>query len=175
LIKEPIYGTASLGALQDPKHHLVLLDLPDSEEQLAQVLSELRPKRIYAHFYAKDSQYFEQIPTREQFAWLFSFIKKRGSFDFKKHCDELAKHKGWNRDAIFFMLQVFFELGFVTLNNGITEIAQSPSKRDLSEAPIYKKREQQIALEQKLLYASYKDLKEWFDGKLSAKEEKIWI
>jgi single-stranded-DNA-specific exonuclease len=175
LINEPIYSTATLDALQSPKHHLVLLDLPDSEEQLAQVLSELRPKRIYAHFYAKDSHYFEQIPTREQFAWLFSFLKKRGSFDFKKHCDELAKHKGWTRDAIFFMLQVFFELGFVTLNNGITEIAQAPSKRDLSEAPIYKQREQQIALEQKLLYASYKDLKEWFDTKLSAKEEKIWI
>jgi single-stranded-DNA-specific exonuclease len=25
------------------------------------------------------------------------------------------------------------------------------------------------------LYASYKELKEWFDAKLSAKEEKIWI
>ncbi|TWT26240.1 single-stranded-DNA-specific exonuclease RecJ [Planomicrobium sp. CPCC 101110] len=174
-INEPIYSSETIGALDSPKHHLVLLDLPDSEEQLAQVLSELRPKRIYAHFYAKDSQYFEQIPTREQFAWLFSFIKKRGSFDFKKHCDELAKHKGWTREAIFFMLQVFFELGFVTLNNGLTEIAKAPSKRDLSEAPIYKKREQQIALEQKLLYASYKDLKEWFDTKLSAKEEKIWI
>ena len=87
----------------------------------------------------------------------------------------MAKHKGWTRDALFFMLQVFFELGFVTLNNGVTEIAQSPSKKDLSEAPIYKKREQQIALEQKLLYASYKDLKEWFDAKVSAKEEEIWI
>ncbi|MGI2326491.1 single-stranded-DNA-specific exonuclease RecJ [Planococcus sp. YIM B11945] len=174
-IQQPIYGVETLKALQQAKHHLVLLDLPETEEQLASVLAEINPKRIYAHFYAKDSQFFEQIPTRDQFAWLFSFLKKRGSFDFKKNGDELAKHKGWTRDAIFFMLQVFFELGFVTLNNGITEIAQAPSKRDLAEAPIYKKREQQIALEQKLLYASYKDLKEWFDTKLSAKEEKIWI
>lgn len=156
-------------------HHLVLLDLPESEEQLADVLATLRPKRVYAHFHAKDSQYFEQIPTREQFKWLFAFIKKRGSFDFTKQGDELAKHKGWTRESLFFMLQVFFELGFVTLNNGFTEIAQSPSKKDLSEAPIYKRREQQIALEQKLLYASFKDLKEWFDAKVSAKEEEIWI
>lgn len=156
-------------------HHLVLLDLPESEEQLADVLAKLRPKRVYAHFHAKDSQYFEQIPTRDQFKWLFAFIKKRGSFDFTKQGDELAKHKGWTRESLFFMLQVFFELGFVTLNNGFTEIAQSPSKKDLSEAPIYKRREQQIALEQKLLYASFKDLKEWFDAKVSAKEEEIWI
>ena len=73
------------------------------------------------------------------------------------------------------MLQVFFELGFVTLNNGITEIAQAPGKRDLTEAPAYKKRERQIDLEQKLLYASYRDLKDWFDAQVSAKEEELWI
>ncbi|WKA60036.1 single-stranded-DNA-specific exonuclease RecJ [Planococcus shenhongbingii] len=175
LLQQPIHNLETLKDQEALKHHLVLLDLPESEEQLASVLAHIKPKRIYAHFYAKESQYFEQIPTRDQFAWLFSFIKKRGSFDFKKHCDELAKHKGWTREALFFMLQVFFELGFVTLNNGLTEIAETPSKRDLSEAPIYKKRQQQIDLEQKLLYASYKDLKEWFDAKVSAKEEELWI
>lgn len=176
LIDQPIYSPETLNGVNEPKDHLVLLDMPDTEEQLATILSILKPKRIYAHFYAKESQYFEQIPTREQFKWLFAFIKQRGSFDFKKNGDELAKHKGWSRESIFFMLQVFFELGFVTLNNGLTELAESPGKRDLSEAPIYKKREQQIALEQKLLYASYKDLKEWFDAKVSAKEEeRIWI
>uniref|UniRef100_UPI00356A166C single-stranded-DNA-specific exonuclease C-terminal domain-containing protein n=1 Tax=Planomicrobium okeanokoites TaxID=244 RepID=UPI00356A166C len=175
LIPHPIHSVDSIGQLAGEKHHLVLLDLPESEEQLEEVLKRLTPKRIYAHFYAKESQYFEQIPTRDQFKWLFAFIKKRGTFDFKKHCDELAKHKGWTRDSLFFMLQVFFELGFVTLNNGLTEIAESPGKRDLAEAPSYKKREQQIALEQKLLYASYRDLKEWFDAKVSAKEEQVWI
>ncbi|ANU25616.1 single-stranded-DNA-specific exonuclease RecJ [Planococcus versutus] len=174
-LPEKICTLDQLDNLTENVYHLVLLDLPESEEQLAEVLGKLQPKRIYAHFHAKDSQYFEQIPTREQFKWLFGFIKKRGSFDFTKNCDELAKHKGWTRESLFFMLQVFFELGFVTLNNGITEIAQSPSKQDLSEAPIYKQREQQVALEQKLLYASFKDLKEWFDAKVSAKEEEIWI
>ena len=175
LIPHPIHSVETIEGLGGEKHHLVLLDLPESEEQLEEVLKNLNPKRIYAHFYAKESQYFEQIPTRDQFKWLFAFIKKRGTFDFKKHCDELAKHKGWTRDSLFFMLQVFFELGFVTLNNGLTEIAESPGKRDLAEAPSYKKREQQIALEQKLLYASYRDLKEWFDAKVSAKEEQVWI
>lgn len=175
LIGQPILVPEEIRQLEARKHHLVLLDLPDTEDELAAVLAELKPKRIYAHFHAKESQYFEQIPTREQFAWLFSFIKKRGTFDFKKHCDELAKHKGWSRETLFFMLQVFFELDFVTLNNGLTEVAKAPSKRDLTEAPIYKKREQQIALEQKLLYAPYRDLKQWFDTKVAAKEEEIWI
>ncbi len=174
LLEEPIVSFESLPQLTG-KDHLVLLDLPDSEEQLSAVLQHMQPKRVYAHFYAKESQYFERIPDRDQFKWLFGFVKKRGSFDFKKNGEELAKHKGWSRETLFFMLQVFFELGFVTLNNGITEIAQAPGKRDLSEAPAYIKRERQIALEQKLLYASYRDLKDWFDAQVSAKEEEIWI
>ncbi|HSI66857.1 MAG TPA: single-stranded-DNA-specific exonuclease RecJ [Planococcus sp. (in: firmicutes)] len=175
LIDQPIHTLKTIEELGDSKQHLVLLDLPSDEAELETVLKQIKPKRVYAHFYAKDSQYFEQIPTREQFKWLFSFIKKRGSFDFNKHCDELVKHKGWTRESLFFMLQVFFELGFVTLNNGLTEIAQAPGKKDLSEAPAYRQRERQIALEQKLLYASYKDLKEWFDARVLAKEEELWI
>ncbi|QMT18725.1 single-stranded-DNA-specific exonuclease RecJ [Planococcus maritimus] len=175
LLDGPIVSAQSLTEQGAVKDHLVLLDLPDSEEQLSSVLKQLKPKRVYAHFYAQESQYFERIPDRDQFKWLFGFVKKRGSFDFKKNGDELSKHKGWSRETLFFMLQVFFELGFVTLNNGITEIAQVPGKRDLSEAPAYQKRERQIALEQKLLYASYRDLKDWFDAQVSAKEEELWI
>ncbi|MBT2582394.1 single-stranded-DNA-specific exonuclease RecJ [Planococcus sp. ISL-109] len=175
LLEGPIVLAQSLADVANTKDHLTLLDLPDTEEQLAAVLKQMRPKRVYAHFYAQESQYFERIPDRDQFKWLFAFVKKRGSFDFDKNGEELAKHKGWSRETLFFMLQVFFELGFVTLNNGITEIAQAPGKRDLSEAPAYQKRERQIALEHKLLYASYRDLKEWFDAQVSAKEEEIWI
>lgn len=176
LLTHPVRLAKDLDQFETPVDHLVLLDLPESETQLEEVLTYLKPKRIYAHFYTKESHYFEQIPTREQFGWLFSFIKQRGSFDFKKDGDALAKHKGWSQETLFFMLQVFFELDFVTLKNGLTEIAETPSKRNLSEAPAYSAREARMALEQKLLYASYRDLKQWFDTRVSAKEEeKIWI
>ena len=41
-------------------------------------------------------------------------------------------------------------------------------KKALSEASSYKKRSQQIELEQKLLYATYSELKQWFEERLSS-------
>ncbi|WP_088007220.1 single-stranded-DNA-specific exonuclease RecJ [Indiicoccus explosivorum] len=174
-IKAPICQADGLSDADCEAQHLVLLDLPDAEEKLQQVLRRMRPKRVYCHFHTEESHYFGRLPDREEFKWLFGVIKQRGRFDFRKDGDMVAKHRGWSLDSLKFMLQVFFELGFVKINNGLTEIADAPSKRDLSEAPSYQKRQRQMELEQKLLYASYQELKKWFDVHLSAEEEKVWI
>jgi single-stranded-DNA-specific exonuclease len=58
---------------------------------------------------------------------------------------------------------VFYELGFVKIENGFVSVAETVGKRDLAEAPSYKEREQQIKLEERLLYAPYMELKRWFD------------
>lgn len=175
LVNAPVKQADGLDEADCAAHHLVLLDLPDDEQQLQTVLQRIQPKRVYCHFFTEESHYFGTLPDREQFKWLFGFLKQRGRFDVRKDGETLAKHKGWSRDSLIFMLQVFFELGFVKMNNGLTEIAETPVKRDLSEAPSYQKRQRQMELEQKLLYASYHDLKEWFNAQLSAREEKVWI
>src|SRR5690606_34616817 len=47
-LPQPICMASQLDELPGNKHHLVLLDLPESEEQLAEVLAKLKSKRIYA-------------------------------------------------------------------------------------------------------------------------------
>lgn len=89
----------------------------------------------------------------------------------------LSKHKGWKKDVIKFMTKVFYELEFVTLENGKVTMLESAGKRDLAEAPSYKKRQQQIKLEELLLYAPYQDLKKVFDSLRetdAVEEEKLW-
>ena len=66
------------------------------------------------------------------------------------------------------MTNVFSELGFVTIENGLTTVVENAPKSNLNEANAYKMREQQIELEQKLLYATYRELKQWFDERLSS-------
>ena len=67
---------------------------------------------------------------------------------------------------LIFMTQVFFELEFVTIENGLAKIVDNPPKRDLTSAVVYKERTQQLALEQTLLYAPYTDLRQWFDERV---------
>ena len=61
------------------------------------------------------------------------------------------------------MTKVFFELGFVKIENGFAFIVETAGKRELTEAPAYKERERQMKLEERLLYAPYMELKRWFD------------
>lgn len=154
-----LYGVEEL-----PKDDfLVLLDIPSEASILEGIMQRSSPDRVYAHFYVPESKYFDGLPGRDQFGWYYSFLKSRGSFDINENGAKLTKHKGWRNDTVHFMSKVFFELGFVKIEDGVITFAETTTKRDLAEAPTYQKRERQIELEKKLLYAPYTELKQWFD------------
>jgi single-stranded-DNA-specific exonuclease len=143
--------------------YAVLLDLPPTKELLENLFSGKKPGRIYVHFYKENSDFFTTMPTREHFKWFYAFLTKRGSFDLKRYGDELAKHKGWTKETVDFMSQVFFELDFVKINNGFISLEKNVPKRDLSESKTYQHKVQAFTLENELLYSSYEQLKAWFD------------
>ncbi|WP_068983740.1 single-stranded-DNA-specific exonuclease RecJ [Lysinibacillus xylanilyticus] len=166
LIGVPILAVDSTLSNVNQSQYIVLLDLPQNVRMLENVLQKTTPSRIYAHFYMPDSQYFNGLPTREQFSWYYKFLKNRPAFPLNMHLDDLAKHTGWPLDALKFMTQVFFELDFVRMESGLTTVNVNAPKQALTEAPSYKQRSEQIEMEQKLVYAPYIELKQWFDERL---------
>ncbi|MCH7322211.1 single-stranded-DNA-specific exonuclease RecJ [Solibacillus sp. MA9] len=165
--KEIVHVTDQV-SLVDVKKNIVLLDLPENIMLLEELLQTVKVERIYAHFYTKNSAYFNGMPSRDHFKWYYGFLKKRPTFNLNQHIQQLSQHIGLNIEVIKFMTKVFFELGFVTIENGLTTVNDNAPKKELSEAPSYKMRSKQIELEQKLLYATYSELKQWFDERLSS-------
>lgn len=147
--------------------YIVLLDIPSEEETLASILRSSSPSRIYASFYQKENHYFSTIPTRDHFKWYYGFLSKKGPFDLNRYAEEIAKHRGWSKETIDFMSQVFFELEFVTIDKGFIALNNAAKKRDFEESPTYRKKQQQVMLENLFLYSSYKQLKAWFDQHLT--------
>lgn len=159
---------------------LVLLDLPDSLDELEALLGSCAPTRIYAHFHVPESRYFMGIPDRKQFGWYYTFLKQQGSFHVMREGERLAKHKGWSRDTVIFMTKVFFELGFVTMENGLAAVTGNPPKRDLSESETYSGLERRINIEETLLYSPYQELRRVIGSILDApetarEEQQLWI
>ncbi|WP_391116158.1 single-stranded-DNA-specific exonuclease RecJ [Psychrobacillus sp. L3] len=179
LIQEKIWQHKDLIEQQITSDYVIILDLPADESELNKLLEYHDWSRIYAHFYAVDSTYFEGIPSRDQFKWYFSFLAKRKTFALKQHIHELSKQTGWSQNTINFMSKVFFELNFVRIDNGMLVLNDYLAKTDLSEAPAYKQRAKKIELEQKLLYAPYMELKQWFEERKAVQtvpeEEQVWI
>ncbi|MEW9500541.1 single-stranded-DNA-specific exonuclease RecJ [Jeotgalibacillus marinus] len=159
--------------------HIVLLDLPNEEEVLVTLIKNGKPSRIYAHFYQENPQFFHTVPSREHFGWYYGFLKKRNEFDIRKNGDALANHKGWTRETINFMSKVFFDLNFVTINDGVITVNENVQKRDLSHSPTYQSKERLVKMEQDLLYSSFQQLKAWFEQHAEwserLEEEKVWI
>ncbi|MCG1022232.1 single-stranded-DNA-specific exonuclease RecJ [Sutcliffiella horikoshii] len=146
---------------------VVILDIPAEEAWLSSLLEKAAPERIYASFYQKENHFFSTIPTREHFKWFYALLSKKGSFDLNKHAEDIAKHRGWSKETVDFISQVFFDLEFVTIDKGFIALNHAAKKRDFEESPTYRKKQQQVMLENLFLYSSYKQLKAWFDQHLT--------
>lgn len=145
--------------------NLVFLDMPEDEKQIDEVMNLFEWDKIFAHFYTPSQAFFDGLPSRDQFKWYYGFLASREQFALKEQGSQLARHKGWSEQTINFMSKVFFELDFVKINNGQLVLNKDSKKRDLTEAPSYQSQQQRLQLEQVLLYAPYRELKQWFDAK----------
>ncbi|PLT30883.1 single-stranded-DNA-specific exonuclease RecJ [Peribacillus deserti] len=160
--------------------NIVLFDMPKSSAVLEKLLKGRRPERIYAHFHQEQSHFFSTRPTREHFKWYYAFLSKRGTFDLKTHGDQLAKYRGWTKATVEFMSQVFFELEFVRIDNGLITLNKNVNKRELSDSDTYRQKQEQFELEQELLYSSYRELYDKFNQLIEEtavleEDHKQWI
>ncbi|MDQ0339529.1 single-stranded-DNA-specific exonuclease [Caldalkalibacillus uzonensis] len=138
---------------------VLLYDLPRSEEQLHRFCRYLgHVGRIYMMFHHDGSHFFSTIPTREHFKWYYAFLQHKGPFDLKAWGPRLAKQKGWTMDTLQFMTDVFLELEFATIREGKIQLIPHPRKKDLSQSTCYQLKQEELKLEQVLIYSSYQEL-----------------
>lgn len=143
--------------------YTVLLDLPPSLEQLHNVLACGFPARIYAVLLSDADHTFSTVPTRDHFKWFYAFLRKKSPFSLAQHGEELCRYKGWSKDTVNFMTQVFFELEFVTIKDGVIFLSHLTQKRDLTESDTYRKKFEQLQVEKELVYSAYQQLKEMLE------------
>ena len=147
--------------------YVIFADVPADEHLLKLLLENQQPARIYTVFQRKEDHFMSSFPSRDQFKWFYGFLFKRGSFPIKEQGMELAKHRGWTKDTIIFMTKVFFELGFVKIENGVLSIVRDAPKKDLTASSSYTAKQRLMELDQTLTYSSAKELKEWLNSMMS--------
>lgn len=155
---------------------LYIFDLPTEMEQLKEIIRTTMPVNIYACYYVENSTYFKAFPSRDEFKWFYGVVMKRKVLDLKKELKMIMDAKGWTKDRILFISNVFLELGFVNIENGIIQYQPNPHKKDLQESSLYQKRLKQAEIEKTLYYSTYYDLKEWFSSctkRMEAPEEEV--
>lgn len=140
---------------------IVFIDTPTKLDLMKDIVRETQISRVYILGLTPDEAYLDGIGSREQYAKLFKLIKGQKTLDVRHKLKAMATYTGIPVNLLIFMIQVFVELGFVTVENGLLRNIDEPVKQLLTDSKIYQERQQKIKNEEFLLLSDLAMIKEW--------------
>lgn len=147
---------------------LTVVDCPPSLEELAEDLkSSAIPKSVRLLLWNGHSALAEGMPRRQNFAQLFRLLQKQQALEWPKSRAPLAQTLRLNEHLVKFMVSVFLDAGFVTIDNGFLRLVTRPARTDLTQQPHFQQRAAKIDAEKKLLQSSSSALLSWVEKHLT--------
>lgn len=143
---------------------LIVLDCPDHKELLQEITIAGHFERIYLYLYSSDEAYLNGLPSREQFAKLYQFFRKQPKVDIRFKLKNVSNYLRIPEKLLVFMIHVFSELKFVTIDDGVLQMVESPETRAFEESKIYQKRMARIDSEEFLLMNDIQTIRNWLKG-----------
>jgi len=137
---------------------MAFVDLPESMEQLADLLKYVPADRLAPIFYSKNPKYLQKLPTKTDFAKVYKFARSFTDVALRTQYDAIIAHLNIDRNMLTFILQVFLDAKFVTINSGILNAVPNPQAVNLEEMPAYQRFIAQRELEKQLIYSSTSEL-----------------
>ena len=123
---------------------IVVKNIPEDLSLLKQVLQEQEFSAIYFKNDIAKAYYLTGYGTREQFAKLYKTIYQFPEFDIRYKLKDLSAYLKIEQILLVKMIQIFEELGFVTIENGVMKVNKEAPKRDISESHIYQQLKQTV-------------------------------
>ena len=144
---------------------LVFVDCPDDQEVIKKLVLIANIQRVYLLGLTQEEAFLTGVGTREQFARLYQFILKQPQVDVRYKLSDIAKYLNIQEKLLIFMIKVFFDLGFVTIKNGVLEKKENSVNRPLTDSQVYQLRLKKIKTEEFLLYSDCEVLMQWLWNK----------
>jgi len=123
---------------------IVVKNIPEDLSLLKQVLQEQDFSAIYFKNDIAKAYYLTGYGTREQFAKLYKTIYQFPEFDIRYKLKDLSAYLKIEQILLVKMIQIFEELGFVTIDNGVMKVNKDAAKRDIAESQIYQNLKQTV-------------------------------
>lgn len=116
---------------------VVVEEIPDQPAVLKKLLTESDRDIIYFKNQIKHQYYLTGYGTREQFAKLYKLIYQFPEVDIRYKLKELSHYLKIPSILLVKMIQIFEELGFVTISDGVMRVNKEATKREIAESQIY--------------------------------------
>ena len=108
-----------------------------------------------------EAAYLDGVWTREQYGRLFQLINQQNGIDIRYKLPMVANYLQIPEKLLIFMIQVFFDLKFVTIKDGVLKKVPDPENKPLTESVLYQQRLAKIKTEEDLLMSDLSTIRKW--------------
>ncbi|WP_057546754.1 single-stranded-DNA-specific exonuclease RecJ [Streptococcus pneumoniae] len=123
---------------------VVVKTIPEDITLLKTIFQEQNFSAVYFKNDIDKAYYLTGYGTREQFAKLYKTIYQFPEFDIRYKLKDLAAYLNIQQILLVKMIQVFEELDFVTIKDGVMTVNKEAPKREIGESQIYQNLKQTV-------------------------------
>ena len=116
---------------------VVVYDLPKRLNQLKVIIQQGHFEAIYFKNEIAQPYYLTGFGTRDQFVKLYKTIYQFPEFDIRYKLKELAAYLKIDPILLIKMIQIFEELDFVTIQDGVMQVNKKAEKKAIENSHIY--------------------------------------
>lgn len=127
---------------------VIVTEIPEEPAELKGLLQGGQFETIYFRNEIKNQYYLTGYGTREQFTKLYKVIYQFPEFDVRYKLKDLSDYLKIPQILLVKMIQIFEELDFVTITDGLMTVNKEASKRDITESQIYQELKRQVAFQE---------------------------
>ncbi|MEQ9809498.1 single-stranded-DNA-specific exonuclease RecJ [Streptococcus jiangjianxini] len=139
----------------------VLVDLPENPEELKSWFAANALEVIYFKNRIKTPYYLSGFGTRQQFAKLYKTIYQFPEFDIRFKLKELSQYLKIEDYLLIKMIQIFEELGFVSIKDGIMTVNKEAEKKEIESSQIYQELKRTVKYQELMALGTPKEIYDW--------------
>ena len=143
---------------------VVVKTIPEDITLLKTIFQEQDFSAVYFKNDIDNAYYLTGYGSRDQYAKLYKTIYQYPEFDVRYKLKDLAAYLRIQQILLVKMIQIFQELGFVTIENGIMKVNKAAEKREISESTIYQNLKQTVKEQELMALGTVREIYDYLTG-----------
>lgn len=139
----------------------VLVDLPERPEEIKKWVAANPLEVIYFKNTIKTPYYLSGYGTRSQFAKLYKTIYQFPEFDVRYKLQELSHYLNIEDYLLVKMIQIFEELDFVSIKDGVMTVNKEAEKKEIETSSIFQALKETVKYQELMALGTPQDIYEW--------------
>ena len=116
---------------------IVIDRIPDDLADLKALFQEQNFQAVYFKNHLDKAYYLTGYGSRDQYAKLYKTLYQVPEFDIRHKLSQLSDYLKIPQVLLIKMIQIFQELGFVQIENGIMTVNKDAEKKEIASSSIY--------------------------------------